>query len=92
MVGSTNRDPLDDKGREALARADRRPVLRTAIPFAGGAFFALAMKYAIGISWSRALVAFAGIFGFYGWRSTRRLANLRRRRDLELNKTSSTTR
>ncbi|MHB1208200.1 MAG: hypothetical protein ACYC1I_00655 [Acidimicrobiales bacterium] len=92
LVGSFNLDPLDDKERETLARADRRPVLRTAIPFIGGAFLALAMRYAFGASWPSALIMFAGISGFYWWRYSRRLANLRRRSDLELNRTSSTTR
>jgi len=89
MAGSSNEEFLSDRERQVLARADRRPVRRASAPFVGGAVFAFAMKFFPGASWPTAMIMFVAMTAFYWWQSSRRLANLRRRREFELNQASS---
>lgn len=92
MSGSSNEEFLSDRERQVLARVDQRPIRRAIAPFVGGAVFALAMKFFSGASWPTALVMFVAMTALYWWQSSRRLANLRRRSEIELNQTSSTHR
>jgi hypothetical protein len=92
MSGSSNEEFLSDRDRQVLARADQRPIRRAIAPFVGGAVFALAMKFFPGVSWPTALIMFVAMTAFYWWQSARRLTNLRRRREIELNQASSAPR
>ncbi len=92
MAGPSKEEFLDDRERQVLARAEARPVIRAIAPFGGGAVFALAMRFLLGVSWPAALIMFVAMTALYWWQSSRRLANLRRRSEIELNQASSTSR
>jgi len=92
MAESSKEEFLDDHERQVLARAETRPVLRASAPFVGGAVFALAMKFLPGVSWPTDSIMFVTMTALYWWQNARRLTNLRRRREIELNQASSTPR
>ena len=92
LARSSEEESLDDRERQVLARAETRPVMRAIAPFVGGTVFALAMKFLFGASWPATLIMFVAMTALYWLQKARRLTNLRRRSETELNQTSSTSR
>ncbi|MHB1250620.1 MAG: hypothetical protein ACYC0I_00630 [Acidimicrobiales bacterium] len=83
LTGPSN-EPLAEREQQILARADQRRVLRAFALLVVGAVFALAIKVLLGASWPTAIIMFVVVTVFYWWQYTRRIAHLRRRREIEL--------
>jgi Flp pilus assembly protein TadB len=84
--GSTgpSNEPLAEREQQMLARADQRRALRAFALLVVGAVFALAIKVLLGASWPTAIIMFVVVTVFYWFQYTRRIAHLRRRREIEL--------